>query len=319
MTKSDYLFRARFTMSPRSRLEIEEARWEIDSPVSGSQILMASLEEKPIKDSRELAMRAEGWPSEESARAAGQLHLDALMLTFTRFRIGADFGYRKGFSAFTPFGLDMLAQQIGTRVVNDSHGLLVLEATPPVSFASTGAPTIISLIQSNRFEKAFRFAVQSRPELSDAERLSLDLFHSSFFHTSNDSRFLVLVMAVEALLNPRLRAAEVAIYIDRWKQEVKTSQDISRDDRESLLGSLKWLSYESINRSGRSLAAERLGDREYETRSPASFFSYCYDLRSRLAHGANPPPALQEVGRAAATLEVFVSDLLSGPLREVEF
>lgn len=318
-SSEEYSFRVRFTMSPRSRLQVEETSWTVDLSPAGGHVLVGSLEEKPIRESKELVIRAGGYPSEESATIAGRLHMDALMLAFTRLRIGADFGQRKGKSGYTAFGLEMIENQVGSRALNDAHGVLAFKSDPPPVFASVGPPTLVSIMQAERFAKAFGAALESHPVLSDSERLSLDLFHSSFFQMSNDTRFLALVMAVEALLHPQPRPPAVAAYLDRWFKEIEESDSISSDDKISLLGSLKWLYDESINRTGRKLAAQRLGDRRYLDRSAPTFFSYCYSLRSKLVHGESPWPTTQEVGRAAAQLEVFVSDLLSAPLVEVEF
>jgi len=71
---------------------------------------------------------------------------------------------------------------------------------------------------------------------------------------------------------------------------------------------------ESINHTGRKLATTRLGSQHYGGKDADSFFSYCYGIRSRLVHGQQPIPDRAEVGSAAASLEVFVSDLLAGEL-----
>src|SRR3954463_4344684 len=181
MTSEEYSFRVRFTMSPGSRLQVEEPSWPIDLSPSGGCILIGSLEEKPIKDSKELVIRAGGWPSEEASTLAGERHMDALMMAFTRLRMGADFGRRRGKSGYTKFGLEMIENQVGARALNDVHGILVFKSDPPPVFASIGAPTLVSAMQSDRFAKALSFAIQNQPIFSDSERLSLDLFHSSFF------------------------------------------------------------------------------------------------------------------------------------------
>jgi len=44
---------------------------------------------------------------------------------------------------------------------------------------------------------------------------------------------------------------------------------------------------------------------------PQTFFTGCYEMRSRLVHGAYPRPSRGEVDRRAAALELFVRDILS--------
>jgi len=88
--------------------------------------------------------------------------------------------------------------------------------------------------------------------------------------------------------------------------------DMPEDDKESIVGSLRHLTNESLRQAGRRLATT-LGDRTYLRLEPKEFFVKCYDLRSRVVHGATPFPTREEVGPFAATLEVFVADLLAGP------
>ena len=72
------------------------------------------------------------------------------------------------------------------------------------------------------------------------------------------------------------------------------------------------LRLESISAAGRALASKRLGERRYLEMPAPRFFTECYDARSRLVHGRDPPE-YKELGRLAASLEVFVSDLLIQP------
>lgn len=48
--------------------------------------------------------------------------------------------------------------------------------------------------------------------------------------------------------------------------------------------------------------------------TPELFFTRCYELRSRLVHGAHPRPTRDVIESHAPHLEQLVSDLLSGEL-----
>ena len=85
-----------------------------------------------------------------------------------------------------------------------------------------------------------------------------------------------------------------------------------------MLGLLNWLRQDSISQSGRKLASRRLGDRKYLDKTPEVFFKYCYEVRSRLVHGKIPIPTIDETNAISGALEVFVSDLLSGPLLDID-
>jgi hypothetical protein len=262
-------------------------------------------------------LKSEGWSSPEEAAVAGAKYTEALVRSLARLRIGADFGSRAPKSVVTLAGLAMLEAQTGQRCLNDVHGLMVYESDPPPRFASSRVDFVRG-VPKDRFERVFSYAAEHPRELSDRERLSLDLFNASYFQNSADSRFLMLVIAVEALLVPPPRSLAATAHVDALIRMTRESDKLSTQEQNSLIGSLKWLSHESINQTGRALAEERLGSRKYADKEPAAFFSYCYDLRSRLVHGKPPFPTQQEIRSAVGQLEVFVSDLLAGELLDVQ-
>jgi len=85
------------------------------------------------------------------------------------------------------------------------------------------------------------------------------------------------------------------------------------EEKNSLIGSLRWLRDESINKAGQRLTRAKLGNKSYEGKSAPDFFSAIYSLRRRLVHGKEPFPTFAETNAIAAPLEVFVSDLLTAP------
>ena len=101
--------------------------------------------------------------------------------------------------------------------------------------------------------------------------------------------------------------------VDSLVQQTKSS-NLEQNGKNSVIGSLNWLRKESINQAGKRLVTERLGsEKKYEELSPPDFFAKCYRLRSNLVHGSIPFPSFKEVGSVVATLEVFVSELLTRP------
>jgi hypothetical protein len=78
---------------------------------------------------------------------------------------------------------------------------------------------------------------------------------------------------------------------------------------------LSWLMDESTSQAGRRLAA-RLDGRIYMDQTPEKFFTSCYELRSKLVHGHHPRPDVADVNARCAPLEIFVSDLLAGELKD---
>lgn len=313
-----FSFRVRLTRSPVDTVNIDSPRWEW--PAGGglpSLVLCSHQQEETIKESKILIFKSDGWPSREAAAEAASKYIPALVLTLARLRVGADFGSRAPKSAFTNAGLAMLEKQSGFRVLNDEHGLMLYESEPQPRFATIGAKGLRGVNQRH-FEQVFAYAIEKRLRFTPREQLAIDLFNASFFQNSADSRFLMLVMAIEALLDPPPRSRNAVSHVEAMIAATDKSESLSDEEKGSLLGSLKWLKCESINQTGRKLAFDRLGNRMYMGKSAPAFFSYCYGIRSRLVHGAHPLPTQQEIGTAVAQLEVFVSDMLTGDLSNIE-
>jgi hypothetical protein len=211
----------------------------------------------------------------------------------------------------------MFEQQFGERILNDTHGLMLFETQPMPRFALVNIPRVIRGIPQHRFEAVFSFAMSQECAISDRERVSFDLFNSSFFQQSADSRFILLIVAVESLLEPQPRSDDATQHVEHLIALTQASNLLHPNEKDSMIGSLQWLRKESIGQAGRRFAHERLGMRRYMELDAAKFFSYVYDLRSRLVHGATPYPTRDEISSVVASLEVFVSDLLSLPLLEV--
>ena len=145
------------------------------------------------------------------------------------------------------------------------------------------------------------------------DRLAYDLYSASLSMESVDSRFVTLVMAIEALLEPLPRERQVIAHVEHM---IEATRDSSLPDEQirSIVGTLGWLRKESIQQAGRRLVRERLGDRQYAGQSPGRFFTSCYKLRSDLVHGNEPRPPLAVVGEHIGVLDGFVGDLLSAEL-----
>jgi hypothetical protein len=267
-----FSFRLRFRRSPSETVNFSASRWEWgaeeDSP---SIVLCAHKREEAIKDSEIWVLKSDGWPSEAEAHQAAGKCFDALALTLVRLQIGADFGNRAPKSAVTNRGLAMLEATYGHRVLNDVHGLMVYETEPLPRFVSANTNILLGKPQG-QFERIFSHALTGDRALTERERLSVELFHTSFFQKSNESRLLLLMMAIEALLEPSPRSSAAASHVESIIAATHESEELSEQERESLLGSLKWLRKKSINKTGRELAKKCLHGRNYMDKEAPSFF-----------------------------------------------
>lgn len=310
-----YSFRIRFELPAQLRIGIDSDKWLLTPFNSIPEITLQSKNQgSPIKDVKEIVMRGDGYASEEEARAEGEQLKDVLILAFARLRIGADFGDRAPKGIITNFGLQIFEQNTGKRFLNDIHGLMTFETEPSPHFVACQVNAVITTIQE-KFVQAITLAFELRTKLRPEDRLAFDLFSASFSEPSADARLLMLMMAVETLLNPSPRSKDAQQHINELIRLTNDSSILTEKEKQSLTGSLQWLYNESISQAGRKLAG-RLDGQSYLNMKAKDFFTYCYDLRSKLVHGYLPRPTREEVGSASAHLESFVGDLLSGPLLE---
>jgi hypothetical protein len=312
---ASYSFRIRCNVPDRSGITWDEPALTISSEGVVPEVRLTSEgKEVPLSQAKRFIVRSDGYAREEDAWAVARRYRDVLIRAFSRLRIAADFGDRAAQGKFTEAGLRALEEGSGHRVMNDVHGTMVFATEPRPAFVLGGGGGIRTPAKGDRLVEAVGNSLEVYRELSERERLAYDLFSSSFSAATADARFLDLMMAVETLLDPKPRAESVLNHVERLIAETRNAADLPESERNSICGTLAWLRVQSIGQAGRELAAS-FADSRYRNMTPPDFFSACYDVRSKLVHGAYPRPSREEVGSLAASLELFVADLLAGPIR----
>lgn len=313
LAKEEYSFRIRVDRSPGDTIECQES--EIVLPTGGlcrSIRLRNSNLAESIKNAARWALIGDGFKTADDAEAAGRRVEVAFTVALARNRIGADFGSRARKSFITEEGLKLLEQQNGQRVLNDKHGLMTYSSEPSPKFGSFSAQ-LLRGANREAFQSDYARALAAAPSLSDRDVLAFGIFNASFFSATADTRFLLLVIAIEAMIDLAYRHTDSVRHVSSLIEATKLAS-IPDADKRSIIGSLNWLKRESINQSGRRLVTQRLGDRVYEGRVAADYFTDLYHMRSSLVHGSVPYPSIEDVSRIVANLEVFVSDLLTVPI-----
>lgn len=240
------------------------------------------------------------------AQAEGERWASSLRGALLQLHVGADFGERTPQSGLTAHGLALLAQQ-GGRVLNEVHGLQVFETDPMPLFASASADLQV-ITSAAKTEGLLRTAALHSVNMSPESQVAHDLFSASQATRGDDARFLLLMMALEALLAPSPRPAESVELVDRLIAQVESS-GMPRRERDSLNGALRWLRHESISQAGRRLVS-KLGPQSYAGRDPVKLFTESYKLRSALAHGHVPRPSRSDVTGLLPPLERMVADIV---------
>ncbi len=306
-------FRFRFRLGDRVRIDSTSAELRLpptDIAPQGITLRPWLPDTTTIGTTNDLVLRGDGYPSQVAAHEAARRWRAVLQVAFATAQIGADFGRRVLDNSDSSRGLEQLTAQTGQRYIRDRLGPIVFATEPRPIFRNLSATGV-----AGRFEDhvlgALAVAAAQRVEADEKTRLAYDLFGASFSVDEPDARLMLLMMAVETLIDPKPRGAVIA-HVQRLIA-ITAQADISAQEKQSITQSLSWLLRQSIGQAGRDLAAN-LGDRRYLDKSATRFFTDCYSVRSALAHGHLDRPHPTDVGRYAAHLEGFVSDLLARPL-----
>jgi hypothetical protein len=311
-----FCFRISFRRSPRERLAVDVSSIEVAEDPEGNVVKLSAFDVgKSIEESEELVLSGCGYHTAEDAGAVGSAFRQGLALALARNLIGVDFRSRGPSSSITPMGLQHFAGlfHLTGPVAEDRYGMSVHERLPDLHFIKMGDMNPIVKKPLEKVVESLRSFVAAEPMLSTAEEVAFEFFNASFFQDSADARFLLLMTAIETLIDPAERSAEARTHVDSLIAATARNDAIEDEERLSLEGSLGFLKRESFRQAGKRLVVDRLRDREYEGKPASEFFSDCYDFRSRLVHGLDPIPTWEEVNQMNGALERFMSDLLTVP------
>lgn len=206
-----FSFRFRIEIAPGCSISSEATALPLFETSDGQ--IVELIGEQGITKSARLVLKAHGWGSADDAEESGGRFSDALALALVRHRVGAELWARRASGMFFPEGLRMLEAQSGLRVLNDQAGLTVYETEPVPRFASMNARAVRG-VSAQHFVETFRRVASHGRTRTDRAWVSIDLFNASFFEPAGDTRLIVLVMAVEALLELAPRSTEAVALVD---------------------------------------------------------------------------------------------------------
>ena len=306
-----YDFRLRFNFAEGYRIESDVEEIELLVLPLGERIRMRSgAIGTPIKDHAQVAVLGGPFASENQARDAAEKTKRALLCWAIEQRLGIDFGSRKQRSMATNAYLAMLEKQHGHPFRNDIHGIDVYEHVEKLKFVSVNGKATVGKYPP-RFIDTFQREYLNSRQLTEKEVLASEIYASSFFDVSPRSRFITLVTAVEALLEPPKRSHKVEALVEELKAKTQKSKI---DEWKSILGDLEKLKRQSIGQAGRMLADRLIPNEFFDGQSSADYFRRCYALRSQILHHGTIEDDSEDIWHLANTMEDFVHRLLLAAL-----
>jgi len=310
-SKTDYTFRIRLNRTYEHTININETTYEIKIKNDTINYNLKSNDSKPIKDSTSWVFYGSGYKSEKEAKENGERFLKIIFLVLTKLKVGAEFGLLSYDSKFNSFGRLLFPNQRNPRYLDDLLGLSIYETEPEPEFKLTPVKTIIGT-PSAKLDEAFSWATDKSNKVTEKRRIACELFLSSYFYQSITTRFIILIIAIESLLEPKYRADSTKKFLHKIIRRFKRENSIIKSDKDSIINVLYNLKKESIGKTGKDFATFVLGQNKYLDLTPAQFFKRCYDLRGKIVHRGITTKDRVEVKALIGNLENFVSDLLCG-------
>lgn len=294
----------------RVRLELERT-WKINlgddehlaiaDAASGTRWDLRLARDQSPERGRVIILESAAFPDAASAERAARRIEAAVLAVSVRRGFGVALSDRLPPGVITKYGLQAFLPD-GIRGIQDRLGVTVYETPPPTVFISMGHPTVSVSTPGKDVVTSFEASLAGVVEVDESTRTAYELFASSRFENSSRARFLLLVMAVEAMTERLERPPAEVAFVDGMLKHLAESP-IPPEARSALENALTGLKTQSIRAA---TAAQIAKDVSAEA---ASAFRKLYGLRSRLVHGGKAVVA-SELSNAGNKLEPIVKAML---------
>ncbi|EKD40207.1 MAG: hypothetical protein ACD_75C00141G0002 [uncultured bacterium] len=302
-------FRLRFDLVEGSHLNSNDELVRLDSSLSGELLTICSAARgTPISSHSSVAIIGGAYGSYDVALETAEQLRDSLLVWAVKNRFGIDIGDGCVRSILTDAGKTYFERQLGKPVRGDLQGIDVYPAEGDTVFVRAEADVSIGK-SIEGFIANLREIRSLSWHLTEKQRIAAELFSASFFDRVFRSRFITLVTAVEALLEPARRCIEVQTIIDQARASAEALSK-ANPARQSLISGLERLREESIGQAGRQLADCLLKDKSYDDMPPGRFFARCYTIRSQTVHNGVPEDPSVDFLTLGNSCQQFVGDLL---------
>jgi hypothetical protein len=312
---SSFQFRLTFYVHTSGLIEHEERTFDFLLPGYRKAVLRC-IDSESISKSKKFELLSGGYATEEDAFKVGRRVKDSLLLCGLKLRLGIDAGRdTSGFILSNGIKKEIFEQH-GVKIIEDVHGLTVFSEKYPTTWPSASIRGSVAPANRQDAEKFTGLLSEiytkclKLTELTEKERLALDLYKASHYEKSAKAKFLTLVMSIEALLEQKERGSPGKEVVDELIRYTKSSR-LNNEEKYSIIGSLRWLYKQSISQSLKEMAERHLGDREYGNMSAKKFITHCYDIRSNLLHDGSVNNKEVQLSSLVAQLDRFMSDLLA--------
>ena len=314
-----YGFFLKVTLSPHERIQSDDTEDRTVSlpPPIGVVQLRGSPRGTAYSDAPALMFSGTGYSARTDAEAAGRALKNAVQLASLDIGLGIDTGLDVITGGPGPVVIEAAAHE-GVQLLPDVHGLQVFEETenPAISMGLTAQGTVLSPLDT--FINSLVIRTYNFKPLDDKRLLACRLYALSRFETSQRSRLLTLVTALDLLSEtlPRTGVAlkvvnEVLEIAKTRRKEAKNAgaSEVELSQVGALLSALGSLRNQSISASIKRLAETVGTDVMIFGKAPDQIVDEAYKARNELIHGGRTEIDLSSL---MAPLEQLTVELCSG-------
>lgn len=250
-----------------------------------------------------IVAKIEGFESEEQARNAGRQLGDALLIAGAAAKLGIDVGLDRSTIRFSDEVHDAVRTESGRELRPEVHGLMVYEkdTVTIVGIDAQGSSTI----KTQALEERLSEWIHCAGTLTERQRRGAALINDSIFVSQPESRFILLISAVEALCDQAVRETEYRDAIEALEMRL-AELTLDKMIRGAIKQTLANAKRESLRQS------YMMKFRALRSAGDAKAFDELYGLRSNFVHDGVGRGALNEAADKALQLAV---DLLVAELR----
>lgn len=309
-TQKRFRFRLRFEMARGRRAGIDGDEWLVHEDRDTVVWLRTLKADSSLEHANTWVLNGSAYDSVEDALNAGMYWRGTLQRAFAAVSVSADFGdYVARGGGFSAEMLDIIRASTGHLAANETFGVMVFPQDAHVTVHS-GAAVGYARTPADKLARALE-ATRSSNEMTPKEQLAFDLYSAAAFAGERpDAKLILLMMALEALTDARLRDAATRAHIDALIEATDAEEALSPAEAERLKSVLRNLKHEGSRQAAHRLVTAMDG-RSYGHRPAADFFRECYNVRSALVHGASRPDRTH-VSLLASHLHVLVGHLIAG-------
>lgn len=300
------------------KLSLDHSEWVLFDEPPNKVSLSAGSEGESISEADTLIIGGREYSSFESAILAGRRWRQIMAVYFARVGFSVDLGDDRE-ELCTPREVDRIDSRTQpgftdeTIIYWDRIGLYVLPIDPSAIFYY-GQAYGQKWIMTGQAKRPLQAIARHNQNLwSDELKLAYELFHASLADANPETKFILAVTSIEALIPRQERIPEIVTVLNSLIDVVNRRRD--EYGRETA-NSVKQLLHSDKSKSIRSIGlrlADRLSD-TYDGLPPRAYFDHIYKIRSELAHGELrniwrlSPDALNDQIRE---LNRFVLDILA--------